>query len=188
MNELTVKCQRVLEDINLSANVHTILDLHQQMNTDIILSMNVTVNDIDFALKSNTINSYDLQFHLYDLLAKLKAPQQAHEDSLSIKGEMGLGVSESPHVLSEEPDYKFISESKMTPVDTLIWLGIIDHPRDINDSLRIKGRHARFISSISLIQVGESDETFDRWANSVEYEWDLSRSAQRRQFIKWLQE
>lgn len=38
-----------------------------------------------------------------------------------------------------------------------------------------------------LFQVGESRETFDRWANSVEFEFDVCRSAEVRQLKRWLE-
>lgn len=47
-----------------------------------------------------------------------------------------------------------------------------------------KDRQVRYLSNRQAIQV--SDDNFDRWANSVEFEFDFHEAKDRRQFIKFL--
>lgn len=49
-----------------------------------------------------------------------------------------------------------------------------------------KNRNVRFLEDIGLFQVG--DDNFDRWANSVELEFDLFLPKGQRQFIRWASE
>jgi len=51
---------------------------------------------------------------------------------------------------------------------------------------KIKDRHIRYLESTGVIQIGEKD--FDRWANSVELEFEAWLPKGRRQFIRWLEE
>lgn len=48
------------------------------------------------------------------------------------------------------------------------------------------GRNTRLLE-IGLFQIGEDIVTFDRWANSVELEFDLSQSKGQRKFRRWLE-
>lgn len=47
----------------------------------------------------------------------------------------------------------------------------------------INGRHVRYIEERGVVQVGDDD--FDRWANSVEMEFDVWQPKGMRQFERW---
>lgn len=51
---------------------------------------------------------------------------------------------------------------------------------------RFKNRNIRYLPDYGVIQIGESDETFDRWANSVELEFDVIQPKGQRQFLRWI--
>ena len=51
---------------------------------------------------------------------------------------------------------------------------------------RFAGRNTRLLE-MGVFEIGESDRTFDRWANSVELEFDLSQAKGQRQFKRWLE-
>lgn len=68
----------------------------------------------------------------------------------------------------------------------------IQDPEDLFNELNIKfeydcgihrGRAVRYLSEIGVFQVGERD--FDRWANSVEQEFDLLMPKGQRAFLRW---
>jgi hypothetical protein len=44
-------------------------------------------------------------------------------------------------------------------------------------------RHVRYLGHLGLFQIGEKD--FDRWANSVEYEFELWQPKGQRQFTRF---
>lgn len=56
---------------------------------------------------------------------------------------------------------------------------------DPYDCGRFKDRPVRLVDG-SWFQIGERKETFDRWANSVESEFDIGRPAELRQLRRWL--
>lgn len=45
------------------------------------------------------------------------------------------------------------------------------------------GRNTRLLE-VGVFQIGDND--FDRWANSVDLEFDLSQAKGQRQFVRWL--
>ena len=47
-------------------------------------------------------------------------------------------------------------------------------------------RNTRLLE-VGIFQIGEDAATFDRWANSVEFEFDLSQSKGQRKFHRWLE-
>ena len=49
-----------------------------------------------------------------------------------------------------------------------------------------KGRPLRYLATEGLIQIGDDD--FDRWANSVEVEFDVWQPKGLRQFEKWVRQ
>lgn len=49
-----------------------------------------------------------------------------------------------------------------------------------------KERQVRFLGDIGIFQIG--DDNFDRWANSVELEFDVWLPRGIRQLKRWLQE
>jgi hypothetical protein len=50
---------------------------------------------------------------------------------------------------------------------------------------RYRNRNVRFLEPEGLFQIGEPDEDFDRWGNSVEVEFDLYTKVGRRQLIRF---
>ncbi len=67
------------------------------------------------------------------------------------------------------------------PADFLVELAIVI---DSAGCGTLKGRNTRLLE-IGVFQIGDDD--FDRWANSVELEFDLSQSKGQRQFKRWLE-
>ena len=49
---------------------------------------------------------------------------------------------------------------------------------------KYKGRQLRYLESTETIEIGDND--FDRWANSVELEFEVWKPKGMRQFKKWL--
>ena len=47
------------------------------------------------------------------------------------------------------------------------------------------GRPIRFLEDSGVVQIGESE--FDRWANSVDCEFDLSAKKGQREFLRWVE-
>jgi len=50
---------------------------------------------------------------------------------------------------------------------------------------RFKGRNIRYLEHRGVLQIGERDEDFDRWANSVELEFEVWKSAGQRALTRW---
>ena len=44
------------------------------------------------------------------------------------------------------------------------------------------------LSSGGILDVGESKETFDRWANSIDHTFDLWLPKEQRRFMRWMEE
>ena len=51
-----------------------------------------------------------------------------------------------------------------------------------------KDRPIRWLEDISVFQVGEDNTTFDRWANSIDFQFDLFKAEGQRAFIRWVKE
>lgn len=71
----------------------------------------------------------------------------------------------------------------------------IRNPLDIFEELgivleygygRFKDRNVRFIDSLGLFEVGECDKDFDRWSNSVEFQFEVWQKKGQRQFLRWV--
>lgn len=54
------------------------------------------------------------------------------------------------------------------------------------ESGKYKNRYIRYLSHIETFQIGEPDGVFDRWANSVDYTFNLFQKKGQRQLIKWI--
>lgn len=52
---------------------------------------------------------------------------------------------------------------------------------------RLYNRNTRLLES-GVFQIGEDDKTFDRWANSVELEFDLSQPKGQRKFQRYIKD
>ena len=50
---------------------------------------------------------------------------------------------------------------------------------------RYKNMHVRYLEREGVFQVGEPDSTFDRWSNSVDFEFAIWQPKGMRQFIRW---
>lgn len=49
---------------------------------------------------------------------------------------------------------------------------------------KFKNRQVRYLEESATFQIG--DEDFDRWANSVESEYDLYSAKDQRSFLRWV--
>ena len=87
-------------------------------------------------------------------------------------------------------DYAFCKAAKLTTKDLMIWLDFIDPYYDgYLDNLKLCGRNVRCVGEdSSIIQIGEDNKTFDRWANSVDLEFDIKRPSEKRKFIDFVKE
>ena len=47
------------------------------------------------------------------------------------------------------------------------------------------GRAVRYLEDSGILQIGDSD--FDRWANSIEIEFDLISKKGQREFLRWIE-
>ncbi|MGR9108711.1 MAG: hypothetical protein ACU843_17470, partial [Gammaproteobacteria bacterium] len=56
-----------------------------------------------------------------------------------------------------------------------------------DDCGKHNGRRVRWLAEYGLFQVGEDDKNFDRWANSVDFSFDLRSAAGQRKFLRWVQ-
>ena len=84
-----------------------------------------------------------------------------------------------------EVDYEFCRTAKLTPVDLLVWLDIIDSIKDDQWNIHIFGRWLRIYGS--TVEISEPFSTFDRWSNSIEFELDLAKGSQRRDFVNYIE-
>jgi hypothetical protein len=46
-----------------------------------------------------------------------------------------------------------------------------------------RGRAVRYLEDSGILQIGDTE--FDRWANSVEFEFDLMSKKGQREFLRW---
>ena len=53
---------------------------------------------------------------------------------------------------------------------------------------KIGDRPIRYLEDEGLFQIGETMKTFDRWANSVEYDFEVFKASGIRCLRKWLSE
>ena len=86
-------------------------------------------------------------------------------------------------------DYDFCRTAKLTPKDLLIWLdfeGLLDKTLDDLYSWQFFGRNMMIIDS--CIRISCVHKEFDRWANSEEMMFDISRPAEQRAFVDWILE
>ena len=49
---------------------------------------------------------------------------------------------------------------------------------------RLGSRNTRYLPDRMVVQIGEDDSTFDRWANSVDMEFDIGSGRGRRAFVR----
>ncbi|CAL9982354.1 hypothetical protein VPHD479_0249 [Vibrio phage D479] len=86
--------------------------------------------------------------------------------------------------------YNFCKTAKLTAMDLLIWLDVIDPEMRPDECIYIDdfyGRPLRVVGHrCELIQIGESLDTFDRWANSVDQEFDVTRQREKKEFVDLL--
>ena len=67
------------------------------------------------------------------------------------------------------------------PIDLLTELGIT-----LNGGYgKFRGRELRFLEASGTLQVGDDD--FDRWANSIEWEFGLYHKKEQRVFKRWVE-
>jgi len=71
--------------------------------------------------------------------------------------------------------------------DVLVLLGVSEQ-HDKYGSFRLNDRKCRYLPDHGRVDVGEMDSTFDRWANSVDFSFDVHRPAGHRQFMRWATE
>lgn len=81
-------------------------------------------------------------------------------------------------------DYDFCRTAKLTAVDLLIWLDIVDHNTRQYDYIYLEdffGFPMRLAGhNNEILQVGESHDTFDRWANSVYLKFNLAKQVDKK--------
>lgn len=68
----------------------------------------------------------------------------------------------------------------------LDYLASLDIRLDVHDSGTFKARPVRYLPGQRLFQVGDDD--FDRWANSVERSFNLSKRADQRALVRWVKD
>ena len=84
-----------------------------------------------------------------------------------------------------EIDYQFCRKAKLIPYDLLVWLGL-DDTLD-NDGLYswdFFGRNLMIIDQ--AIRISCVHKEFDRWANSEEFWFDISKKSEKNAFIDWV--
>lgn len=83
-------------------------------------------------------------------------------------------------------DYDFCRTAKLTAKDLLIWLeldGLID---EYGYSYNFFGRNLMIIDE--NIRISCLTKEFDRWANSEEYWFDITKRSDKRDFINFVME
>ena len=90
-----------------------------------------------------------------------------------------------PLIPNIEVDYEFCKSSKLTALDLLTWLDL-DDLLDVHDhyAWSFFGRNLRIVDQ--EIQVSCIHKDFDRWANSREMEFDITKRGDRRDFIQFV--
>jgi len=83
-------------------------------------------------------------------------------------------------------DYDFCLNSKLTLNDLLIWLDLDQHFLDYYSDDFFE-RYAMFIDD-RTIRISVHKNKFDRWANSEDLRFDVSRRREKREFIDWVKE
>jgi hypothetical protein len=83
-------------------------------------------------------------------------------------------------------DYNFCKTAKLIPIDLLVWLDLNDtlDPIDELYSQAFFGRNMMIIDDAIRISCVHKD--FDRWANSEEMWFDISKRGDKRDFIDWV--
>ena len=81
-------------------------------------------------------------------------------------------------------DYEFCKNAKLTVQDLFSWI-------ELEFEYGISDFNDRYLRSIGhdgeILQVSEVKKDFDRWANSVDFEFDLSRKKERKAFIEFIE-
>lgn len=87
-------------------------------------------------------------------------------------------------------DYEFCRKAKLTSKDLFIWLdldGKLDKSADELYSWDFFGRNMMFCGrDESLVRISCLHKDFDRWANSEEMIFDVSRRKEKNAFIDWV--
>lgn len=84
-------------------------------------------------------------------------------------------------------DYDFCRKAKLVPLDLIIWLGLDDKMCNINPELYswdFFGRNMMIVESAIRISCVKKD--FDKWSNSEDYWFDISKKSEKNDFIEWV--
>ena len=85
-------------------------------------------------------------------------------------------------------DFKFLASTPLTAKDMLTWLYLDDDlDEDVICGGKFLGRNLMILDEY-VIRISCLVKDFDRWANSEEYLFDLRRSSERRDFVKWVKD
>jgi hypothetical protein len=84
-------------------------------------------------------------------------------------------------------DYDFCRSAKLNAKDLLKWLELdelLDEGLDELYSWKFFGRNMMIVGDRVRISCIHKD--FDRWANSEEFVFDITRPSERRNFVDWV--
>jgi len=84
-------------------------------------------------------------------------------------------------------DYDFCRSAKLNAKDLLKWLELdelLDKGLDELYSWKFFGRNMMIVGDRVRISCIHKD--FDRWANSEEFVFDITRASERRNFVDWV--
>ncbi|EGR4074877.1 hypothetical protein QXB71_002549 [Vibrio cholerae] len=90
-----------------------------------------------------------------------------------------------PLIPKTSVDYDFCRSAKLTLIDLLIWLDLEDLlDNDHLYSWDFFGRNLMIIDQVARISCPHMN--FDRWANSEEFCFDITKCSDKREFIDWV--
>lgn len=90
-----------------------------------------------------------------------------------------------PAIANATVDYDFCRSAKLTLIDLLIWLDLEDLlDNDHLYSWDFFGRNLMILDQVARISCPHKN--FDRWANSEEFWFDITKRSDKREFIDWV--
>lgn len=95
-----------------------------------------------------------------------------------------------PLIANIDVDYDFCLNSDMVAKDLLIWLDLddtLDASTSELYSFDFFGRNMMLLDDF-VLRISCPHKSFDRWANSEEMLFDISRRPEKRKFIEWVRE